>query len=147
MNIKLLSLSVFLLLSACASAPTKSPSALVEGGRCSVHVYRTQTVFHSLNPEKPFIYVGEEQVGQLGVGDTLCLRLPAGRYIVSVRESVLFMPAYPSGKVEIEVTADSVHYVRYAKNMGGVIGMPSGPVVTGNLRFGLSNEQGWRARQ
>lgn len=143
----LIPIAFSLLVSACATSPTKPSNQMVEGGRCSVHVYRTQTAFHSLNPEKPFIYVGDEQVGKVGVGDALCLRLPAGKYTLSVRESVLFMPAWSSGKLEIEVTSDSTHYVRYATNLGWVAPTPGGPVVTGSSRFSLSNEEGWRARQ
>lgn len=145
-NVVVLTFAV--LVGACAAPATQTSGKVTsDSERCSVYVYRTQTAFHSLNPEKPFVFVGEEQVGTLGVGDSLCLRLPTGKYTVSVREAFLFMPAWTSGSVEVEVVPEVTAYVRYSKDFGGVAPSAAGPVVTGKTRLGLSNEQSWKARQ
>lgn len=135
-----------LLLSACSTPSVQAPSQTTSDGRCSVYVYRTQTLFHSLNPVKPYVYVGDEQIGRLGVGESLCLRLPLGNYTISVRESVLFMPAWSSGKLDVQVTTDKTLYVRYIKDFGGVTPTPGGPIVTGNSRLLLSEDQGRPAK-
>lgn len=114
---------------------------------CPVHVYRTRAAFHSLDAEKPFVYAGEEQAGALGVGDSLCLRLPPGRHVIAIREPVLFMPAWTSRTLEVEVAGARPVYVRYSAEFGEVAPSAAGPVVLGSRSLKLSDEASWRARQ
>lgn len=139
-----------LALAACAVAPASTPPAAQLAGvqspsaACIVHVYRNQTSYHSLNPEKPFLYVGEERAGTLGVGQTQCLRLAPGKYLLSIRQPVLFMPGITSDRLEIEVQQGTPLYVRYAKEFRAVTGTGQ---MSSNSRLQLASEEEWRLRK
>jgi hypothetical protein len=127
-------------------APEVSPAAFSHPD-CSVHVYRNKTTFHALNPEKPFLFVGDTKISRLSIGESHCLRLVPGKYTISVKEPFMFMPAHTSGAVEVEVTGTTPIYVRYAKDFGGVFS--AGPVTTvgSTSRLHLVSEGQWRERQ
>jgi hypothetical protein len=150
-------LATAILLSACTSpqpnvgsSQANPPLSKIESSDetvgCSVYVYRNKTWFHRFNPEKPFVYVGDERVGKLGVGDSVCLRMPEGKYTVSIKEPILFMPTYAIGKVDIEVRTNAPVYVRYSKEFSGVIVTGSTTAVTGNNRVQVVTEANWRDR-
>src|SRR5687767_6436587 len=122
----LAAMPVAFVLVACGTAPAPS-QAPAQAARvqspaapCIVHVYRNKTAYHSRNPEQPFVYVGDEQAGTLGVGQSQCLRLAPGKYVLSIRQPVLFMPGITSDRLEIEVTEGTPVYIRYAKEFTGV---------------------------
>jgi hypothetical protein len=156
MHIALPIFAIAALLSACAipqpNTPEKSAAAAsrvevidqTEG--CSVYVYRNKTSFHRFNPEKPYVYVGEERVGRLGVGDSICLRMPDGKYNVSIKEPIAFVPTYTSGKLDIEVLSSTPVYVRYAKDFAGVVVSGSNATVTGSSKLQMVGEKDWRDR-
>lgn len=127
---------------AAASTTSATPSP-----NCSVYVYRNKTSFHAFNPEQPFLYVGEGKVGRLAIGQSHCLRLPPGKHTISVKEPILFMPSYTSGRVEVEVTGDTPIYVRYSKEFSGVVAAGSSTTVTGSSNLQPVSEDQWRARQ
>jgi hypothetical protein len=150
MLLRLARLSLPLLLAACAATPAprsqQAQAARVQsaGAPCVIHVYRTKTAYHSRNPEQPFIYIGDEQAGTLGVGESQCLRLAPGKYMLSIRQPMLFMPGITSDRLDFEVKDDQPMYIRYAKEFAGVSG-------TGNMqstsRLQIASEEEWRQRR
>lgn len=150
-------LPIAILLSACAtpqpgvpSAASAAPKVKLEASDatdgCSVYVYRNKTSFHRFNPEKPFVYVDEERVGKLGVGDSICLKMAAGKYTVSIKAPIAFMPTYTVGKVDIEVLADTPIYVRYSKDFSGVVVSGATATATGSSTMQVVTETHWRDR-
>lgn len=117
-----------------------------EARGCSVIVYRTATAFHSANPERPFVYVGEQRIGTLRTGAFYCLRMAEGKYTVSIKEPILFMPSYTSGTLDIQVSASSPVYIRYSKEFAGVAQAGANTVPTSESRLGLATEEQWRKR-
>ena len=69
-----------------------------------------------------------------------------GKYTVSIKEPILFMPTYAIGKVDIEVRTNAPVYVRYSKEFSGVIVTGSTTAVTGNNRVQVVTEAHWRDR-
>jgi hypothetical protein len=126
--------------------PTSKIEASEATEGCSVYVYRNKTSFESLSFEKPFVYVGDERVGKLGTGDSICLRMADGRYIVSVKAPIAFMPAFTVGKVEVEVLAGAPVYVRYAKEFTGVVVSGANASTTGSNKVQVVTEAQWRGR-
>ena len=142
-------------LAGCASAP---PQAAQMGGArvldasapasCSLIVYRTQSAFHSMNLEKPFLFVDEHNMGTLDPGASLCLALAPGTHRIAINEPVPFMPGWASGQAEVTTpTPGGPVYLRYAKEYGGVAGTGAGATVqaTGKLRAASAEE--WMARK
>jgi hypothetical protein len=135
------------LVAGCASPPFVTTFQQSGGAGCTVHVYRTQTNFHSANPEKPFVYADDQPAGTLGVGQSICLTLPPGKHVVVVREPILFMPGWPSRRLEIEVADAAPIYVRYSREFGGVVLSAGSAFVQGSKSLRISDEAGWRARR
>lgn len=100
-------------------SPTPSFDVITSGkdDSCPVWMYRNKTFYHSANIERPFVYVNEQKIGELGVSDSMCLNLSAGRYQISMRESFLFMPAETSNVLIVEPEIGKTIYVRYSKEI------------------------------
>ena len=143
----------------CASAPAPTPVPsnlaatpqlgalrLPPEGPCPVWVYRNNTSFHALNPEQPYVFVNDLRVDTLSIGQTYCLNLAPGKYQISVKEPILFMPALTAGTVVVEVTAGSTQYVRYSKEFGGVIPTGAGVGVTSTKKLDIVSKQAWEGR-
>lgn len=145
-------------LAGCASAPTDAPSSLSPtpqlgalraqpvNGRCPVWIYRNNTSFHALNPEQPYVFVNELNVGTISIGETYCLNLGPGRYQISVKEPILFMPAFLAGSVVVEVSEGSTQYVRYSKEFGGIMSTGAGNAVTSKKKLDIVSKQAWEDR-
>ncbi len=144
------------LLAGCASAPPQATvqpgSARLVGTRqpdtCSLIVYRTQSAFHSMNVEKPFLFVDDQNLGIIDTGASLCLALTPGTHRIAINEPVLFMPGWASGHAEVTTpTVGGPTYLRYAKEYGGVASTGAGATVkaTGKLRAATTEE--WMARK
>lgn len=151
-------LSLALVLGGCATtnvesnrAPTASASGVrvnPAGNDCSVIVYRMNTLFDSLNPVKPHLLVGEEKVATLGVGDSVCLQLPTGKHTIVVKATIMFVPAYTIGQVDVDVSpATSPIYVRYAKEFSSVIPVGATPAVTSRSSVSIATKEQWLARR
>lgn len=155
---KLIASLLALALAGCASVPkpevdnlSAAPTADVINtppvGPCPVWIYRNQTYFHSLNPEKPFVYVNEERVSTIGVGETFCLNLKPGKYVVSIREPIFFMPGMTSGALVVEPSAGNTQYVRYSKEMDGIyIAGLNAVGVTSAKKLEFATKQAWEGR-
>lgn len=142
----------------CASAPRSAPSNLSltpqlgalrsppNNGQCPVWVYRKNTSFHALNPEQPYVFVNDLNVGTISIGQTYCLNLSPGRYEISVKEPILFMPAFAAGSVVVEVTEGSTQYLRYSKEFGGIIPAGAAVGVTSNKKLEVVSKQAWEGR-
>lgn len=142
-------------LAGCASAPRQAVQvggarvlSTSEPASCSLVVYRTQNAFHSMNLEKPFLFVDEQNMGTLDTGASLCLALAPGTHRIAINEPVLFMPGWASGHAEVTTpTPGGPVYLRYAKEYGGVAGTGAGNTVkaTGKLRAASAEE--WMTRK
>ena len=137
------------LMTGCASA-TKKYEISQEWDQAKlapVAIYRTKTMFHSGNPERPFFYIDGMEVGQLGTGMDVTTKVTAGRHVITVRDSILFMPGRESGRIEYEFEAGKTYYLRYSKEFSGVTTAGNTTVVTDSSNFSLADESSYLERK
>jgi hypothetical protein len=85
-------------------------------------VYRPDVFFHKYNPEEPFVYVNGKKIGSLGVGETLETQIHPGRNTVMLKGSLLFMPAFKIGEIEIVAKKAQEYFVRYSYEFAYLVG-------------------------
>lgn len=154
---------MMLLLSGCVSIPEiqvptvgeyrptlpdrlKSIRAKPEG-ECPVWIYRTKTYYHSLTLQQPYFFVDGYKIDPLRVGDTQCLNLPEGKYEIEMMEPVMFVPTLKSGTVTVDVKPGQTLFVRYSKEMGGMIPTGVGVHVVSQTSLTLVDKQAWESRK
>lgn len=146
------------LIAGCAIAPSALPldvsatPSLVDlknsdEKACPVWVYRTDTFYHSANPEWPFVYVNELKVDGLGVARTMCLNLKPGKYQISIKEPIMFMPGPTSGAITVEPKAGGTIYIRYSKEMAGIFAVGATVGTTSKTSLSFSDRESWMARR
>ncbi len=140
----LLALALVSALAACAS--TYQQPTLAPDDAATLVVYRTRTTFHSANPERPFFYLDGQKIGQLGTGDSLTVSVPAGPHTITVKESMMFMPTFESGRVELDAAAAQTYYLRYSMDFSGVASTGTQMVPTGTAKFSLSTQERFESR-
>ena len=145
---KYLSILFFILLSGCASTDKFIlDSQLDSNDLVTLYVYRTDVSFHSLNPEKPYIYLGEKVIAKLGTGQFQKVTIPSGIHRLSVRQPIMFMPGTESDFFEYEFKAGNTYYLRYnygfndATFIGGTVAM------TGTSDFHLTTKDNYLGRK
>lgn len=52
----------------------------------TLYIYRTDTFFHSLNPELPYIYIADKVAAKLGTGEFNVIKVLLGKHRLSVRQ-------------------------------------------------------------
>jgi len=117
-------------LGCAARTPYLQDFSLTDKNSGQITIYRTQTSYHSLNPEKPFVFVGDREVGTLAVGSSLTIRLPSGDHRFSIREPLMFQPVRESRSLMVTVKSGENYYLRYSNEAGGVIPLGGGAVFT-----------------
>lgn len=143
-------------LAGCATPPPQAPAPA--GGTasvlhassaeaCSAIVYRTQSTFHSMNMEKPFVFVGTQRMGTLDTGQSMCLALSPGTHRITINEPVMFMPGWASGTLDVTVPADKPVYVRYSKEYAGTLAGGANATVTGSGKLRAATMAEWMARK
>ena len=136
------------LIMGCASGPGYvvsqewAPEELAE-----VSIYRTDTFFHSGNPERPFFYINDKLVAKLGTGMAVSTKVKAGKHIITVRQPILFMPAYESDRLEYEFEKGKKYYIRYSKNFSDVTNLGGTFVATGTSSFVLADKKSFEKRK
>ena len=122
MQIKAIYAAAVLALSGCASpqGPVSPDANLKPESTAYLVVYRPRTQFHRANPELPFVYVNDQQVGKLRVDGAIDVKVPAGQHIVAIKEPIAFMPAYESHRLTITAEAGKTYFVRYSREASGV---------------------------
>ena len=104
-------------------------------------VYRPNTTFHKANPSKPSVYVDGKELGKLGVNRSLRVRLPMGRYVITVKRPFLFMPVLSAGDVSVTIDQYKTYYVRYSYEYTGLMVAPGGNTsATGSSSLMLVDE-------
>lgn len=139
--------TVFLLLSACAAAPRYVEPSGAAKNLAHVYIYRTNVVFHSLNPERPFFYIDDKEVAKLGTGAYVVTRVTPGKHTVSVKESIMFLPGTESGKLEMDFVANEKYYIRYSKELSGVTMVGNAAYTTGDSHLSLANRESFEQLQ
>ena len=136
-------------LSSCATQQAGLPRDpnLTNENSATVVVYRPHTRFHRANPELPFLYVNGQQVGKLAINSAIEIRVPVGEHALSMKEPVLFMPAYDSRQLALKAEPGKTYFVRYSREYGGVIPMAGGPQVLATTGFDIVPEELGRQRR
>jgi hypothetical protein len=93
------------------------------------------------------LYVNGRQVGKLAINSAIEVRVPAGEHALSMKEPVLFMPAYESHKLALKAEPGKTYFVRYSREYGGVVPMAGGAQVLSTTGFDLVPESIGRQRQ
>jgi hypothetical protein len=134
-------------LSSCATQQSGLPRDpnLTNENSATVVVYRPNTSFHRLDPELPFLYVNGQQVGKLAINSAIEIRVPVGEHALSMKEPLLFMPAYESRKVALKAEPGKTYFVRYSRELAGVI-LAAGGVLS-KTDFDLVPEEIGRQRR
>ena len=149
MTEKLISIFTIVLLTGCASNSARfvQDQSLTSQNSAVVYLYRTDTSYHMLNPEKPFFYVNDEYISKLGTGDFFIIKLEPGNHEFSVKESIAFMPGFESGKVVGAFQAGQEYYIRYSKEFSGATIIGSSAFLSDNSVFSESTKQNFINRQ
>ena len=120
----------------CANqTPFRQDSGLDDDNSGKLIVYRPRTFYQRGNPDRPFFYIDDQKVGQLGVGSSIRLKLRPGQYRLDMRESILFQPTYVSRSLTLTVSPGETYYVRYSQEFKSVIPIPKAPVITDDTSF------------
>ena len=136
------------LVSGCASRNIYKLSAEWDKNTLAkVHVYRTTTFYHSLNPEKPFFYIDGAKIGKLGTGDAISINVLAGPHTISVKEPIMFVPAYESGSINFEAVANKEYFIRYSKEFSGIITGGTSVVTTDDSSIQMSDKSSYINRE
>lgn len=140
-----------LLFAGCASSPDRYTEAigLNNNNSALVVIYRTNVVYHSLNPQMPFFYLDGMLVGKLGTGDTISFRVTPGEHFISVKEPIMFMPGGVSGIVKGDFKIGETYFFRYSKEVSDVIviPIPMGVITHDSTTLQRSTEKGFRERK
>lgn len=137
----LMSCMITLLTSCTTDSAFIQDSVLNDENSAILVVYRPNTSFHKANPSKPSVYVDGKEIGKLGVNRSLRVRLPTGKYVISVKRSFLFMPVFNAGEVNVTFEQHRTYYVRYSYNFTGLIVAPGGnAAATGSSSLMLVDE-------
>ncbi|WP_428622316.1 DUF2846 domain-containing protein [Sedimenticola sp.] len=113
----------------------------------TVYIYRTDVSFHRFNPEKPYFYIDNMEVGKLGTGEAIAIEVLPGPHVVTAKEPILFIPTYESGRLEFDAKQNEKYYVRYSKEFGGVNSTGNSPKVSDKTSIQLANEEDFGARR
>lgn len=109
-------------MSACQTANAPLDPSLNTTNAAAIHIYRTQRSFHSLNPEKPYIYIDGQHIANLGTGESTYRLVPPGPHQISVRGTFMFAPAGQIGAIDIVTEAGKSYFVRYSHDFSGAYG-------------------------
>jgi uncharacterized protein DUF2846 len=141
-------LLVLAVIAGCASQEQfTNETGLKPSEAATVIVYRPQTSFHSMNPERPFLYLDDKQAGKLGVGQLITLTLAPGPHKFTMWSSALFMPAARVGDVDLTLEPGQTYYLRYEYGFSGIAGTPGMLVPVGNHSFGVVNRDVGEAKR
>lgn len=111
--------------------------SLAEYNSGLVKIYRTRTFYRSLDPEKPFVYIDEKELGTLGVGDFIHVRLAPGSYKISIKAPFLFQPSYEKKSILLTVKSGEKYYIRYSENASSIVPLSGSSVLTGSTAFDI----------
>lgn len=142
-------INALLIVSACASTnPFVEEPNLTKSNSAQLTIYRPNTSFHKLNPEKPFVYIDDKKLGKLGVGRDLQVNLPKGKYSISIKQPFMFMPFNESNRLELEITENKAYYVRYAYDFTGFEDvLTEAPIATGKADLRIVDERHGKMRK
>jgi len=143
-------IALFIAFSVISCATTEQyqvPEGFDPSKLTTLNFYRTNVAFHSLNPEKPFIYLNDKVVAKLGTGQNKVVKVPAGNYRLSVRQPIMFMPGHESDSFEYDFEAGKEYYIRYSMEFGGL--RPAGKTIVpiGSSNFSLTNKENYVNRR
>lgn len=123
---------LLLLLTAVLGCATRQSYTLDESipeqQLAQLYIYRSNIAFHSVNIEKPFIYIDNKLATQLAPGEFTLVKVPAGLHRFSVRESIAFIPGKEADDFNQTLEAGKTYYLRYSLDFSGA--MASGSMVT-----------------
>src|ERR1700694_1334008 len=86
------------------SAPEKSGTVIM---------YRTKPSFQAGNPEPNFVYLDDEKIGRMRNGAKFTLILNPGVYTISVKQPMMFIPAFTVARLEVTVEPGTTQFLRY----------------------------------
>lgn len=115
--------------------------------KCPVNVYRSDWRFGD-DRTHTYVQVGGQVVSKLRTGDTVCLKLPAGKHLVEIRGEFLFNPGWVITSAEVDVQpGGAAQFLRFQRAMGGMVVLPAGSHVTYDNRLAVVDEAAWRKRR
>ena len=123
------------------------PSGLSQEKIATLHFYRTNVKFHSLNPKKPFFYIDKQLITKLGTGQAKTIEVQAGEHRISVKEPIAFMPAYESDAFFYTFEGGKDYYIRYSKDFGSVSIYGSIVAVDGANSFAITTKDNYLNRK
>ncbi len=135
-------LLIAILISGCSSTDKyQAPSDLAESNAAIVYLYRTDVLYHSLNPERPFFYLDDKLVAKLGTGSFVTFLVSPGQHTLTSKESILFVPSSESGKIAGTFEAGKEYYFRYSKEFSNIVSYGVGFTISDKSSLTLATEQ------
>ena len=118
---RLIFLMSLLLFVGCAH-PKKTSSfkvADVSPNKGVVYLYRLPTHVHSLNPDIPKFYAGDETVGKLLIGGYYAIELPPGEIDLTYKTPLfgIYFP-WKSGRLKVKVKSSQPTFVKFEVTFG-----------------------------
>lgn len=136
-----------LLISGCATTDNFVLKSGHADELATLYIYRTDTSFHSLNPELPYIYIGDKVAAKLGTGESKVVKVLPGKHRLSIRQPIMFMPGTESDSFEYDFKTGESYYVRYSMEFGGATPVGNTISIYGSSNFGLTNKENYEARK
>lgn len=136
------------LLSGCASTTQYlEPTGVDNSQTAELNIYRTNIFFHSGNPERPFFFINNALVAKLGTGMAITTKVLPGKQVISVRESILFMPGKVNESIEYQFEAGKTYYLRYSEDFSGIFPIGQLMVATGSTSLQFVNVELYQQRK
>lgn len=128
-------LFIFICVGCASTSAIKIPAGVGPNKIATLHIYRTDTTYHMLNPEKPYFYLDDNMVAKLGTGDAQTIKVVEGKHSISVKQPIMFVPSFESDRLVHNFKGGQEYYIRYSKEFSGVriIGSVTSLEDTSNL--------------
>jgi hypothetical protein len=112
---------------------------------CAANVYRPDWS-RGVDGTHMHVQVDGKVSGRLRTGDTMCLKLPAGKHKVEIRSEILFQPAMVVAEMDVEVPANAnPQFLRFHRTFTTPAPLASGWLSDNKLTTATAGQ--WRKRQ
>jgi len=115
--------------------------------RCSAYIYRADPKDTAQPFVRPLVYAGEERIGGLSIGQSICLRLPVGKSTISIRDPIAGLPGPEVASIDVEVSDAGTVYIRHLRFVTAVVPLPTGAALDWKTTLDVVNEDAWRGRK
>lgn len=123
-------------LCACtASGPPFTPATETSSDNALVYVYRPDTLFYSADPDVPILYLDGVRLLRLRINGYTWLEVEPGQHAISLKESLLGLPSWTIGEIDLPAESGRTYYIRYTYDYAGTAFDGTYAYATGQSTF------------